>query len=200
MRSFCSAALVIVLVTLVLRCAGSPVGVPGTPYSPNAAVITRSTLAKRKDPDTAGDIVEPQVSIIEKGFKDVMELSSYVLTATDRTAHPIFLKYFNAADEDVVTKVFRQILGNPKDPANPDPTGNDLLGDILVQKGDRDGQCAGGRALAYMGDHNTDNPFIVVCDALFQHKRIFDTKCEDLGDTVSYKMLTIGATLLHEYT
>ncbi|KAI9880630.1 MAG: hypothetical protein M1830_001981 [Pleopsidium flavum] len=170
-----------------------------TKSSPHAPGIVRAILSKRKDPNTAGDLVEPQVSIIEQGFKDVIELAGYVITTPATTVDPIFQKYFNKGDEDTVVKVFNQIMGNPSDPEKPDPTGNDLLGNIFVQKKDTESQC-GGRTLAYMGDHNTDDPFIVVCDILFKHKGLFDTKCEDLGDNVSYKMLTIAGTLLHEYT
>jgi hypothetical protein len=68
-----------------------------------------------------------------------------------------------------------------------------------VQKQDGDSKCDG-RTLAYMDDFETDEPTITVCNILFEHKGIFDTTCKELGDHVSYKMLTIGGTLLHEYT
>ena len=167
--------------------------------TPHAPGIARAILSKRTDPNTAGDLVEPEVSIIERGFKDAIEIASYIASSPASTVDPIFQKYFNAGDEAAVLAVFNQILGNPADPSNPDPTGNDLLGNILVQREDTDNLC-GGATLAYMGDHNTGNPFIAVCDILFNHKGIFDTTCDELGDNVSYKMLTIGATLLHEYT
>jgi hypothetical protein len=161
--------------------------------------VVRAILSKRRDPDTAGNLVEPEVSVVEQGFKDVIQLASYVVVTSDQTVNPIFEKYFDGNDQQTVIKVFNQIMGNPEDPRQPDPTRNDLLGDIFVQKQDGDSKCDG-RTLAYMDDFETDKPTITVCNILFEHKGIFDTTCEELGDHVSYKMLTTGGTLLHEYT
>ena len=194
MRSLHSVTLGAALASLSSLVLASPIQI-----SPNAPTVVRNVLLKRTDPDTAGDLVEPQVSEVEQGFKDAIEHCSYVVGTNDQTVDPILAKYFNSGDKDTVIKVFNQIMGNPADPDNPDPTGNSLLGSILVQKADTSNLC-GGQTLAYMGDPGTDNPFIVVCDILFQHKAIGDTTCDSLGDNVSYKMLTIGGTLIHEYT
>lgn len=69
-------------------------------------------------------------------------------------------------------------------------------------KQDTDGQCSG-RTIAYMGDAQTDNPFIVLCPNAFQKKAINGNgatiSIAELGDTVSYRMMPLGGTLLHEY-
>ena len=52
--------------------------------------------------------------------------------------------------------------------------------------------------MAYMMNAETDEPFIVVCDILFKHKSIPQTTCRELGNHVSYKMMTLGGSLLHE--
>lgn len=54
--------------------------------------IVRANVSKRKDPNTAGDLVEPQVSVVGKGFEDVMKLASYVVTAPATTVDSIFQK------------------------------------------------------------------------------------------------------------
>ena len=172
------------------------------PSSSSVPEVSRDILlVKRTDPNTAGDLVEPQVSQVEQGFKDAIELCSYVFVDDDTTT-PILEKYFNSGDHDTVLAVFNQIMGNPSDPLNPDPTGSSMLGSILVQKEDTEGLCTG-RTLSYMGDPGTDNPFIVVCDPLFQHGSVDGPDaltCDSLGDNVSYKMMTVGATFIHEYT
>ena len=56
---------------------------------------------------------------------------------------PVLAKYFNSGDKDTVIEVFNQIIGNPSDPGEADPTGNSMLGSILVQKDDTEGLCTG---------------------------------------------------------
>jgi hypothetical protein len=78
--------------------------------------VVRTILSKRRDPDTAGNLVEPEVSVVEQGFKDVIQLARYVVVTSDETVNPIFEKYFDGNDQQTVIKVFNQIMGNPEDP------------------------------------------------------------------------------------
>ncbi|KAK4693733.1 hypothetical protein P7C71_g3720, partial [Lecanoromycetidae sp. Uapishka_2] len=191
-------------------------------HSPNAAVVTRNVLLKRTFPDTGVDFpdTEPHpnpLDQVETAFNDAAELASYVLTSID-TDTTIYPHYFNEADRAGVKSVYTSILGTTAIPQNPS-TGNDLLGNILVQRNDVENQCGNPRTLAYMADHNTQKPFIILCPNAFKKKAVTamngaedpednpnDAKwyilCDDLNINghVSYLMNSLGATMLHEYT
>ena len=47
--------------------------------SSHAPWVVKSFLSKRIDLDTSGDLVEPQVSMVEQGFEYAIEISSYVV-------------------------------------------------------------------------------------------------------------------------
>lgn len=189
--------------------------------SPNPPAIAHNVLSKRTQPNTGADLPDTdthpnQLDQVETAFNDALEMAAYVLQNID-TDTTIFPHYFDEGDRAGVKNVFAAILGTTTIPQNP-TTGNALLGNILVQTTDQDGGCDG-KTLAYMGDHNTDNPFIVLCPSAFNKKAVTILKgapdpsdnpddaahyiqCEELDANghVSYLMNSLGATLLHEYT
>ena len=106
------------------------------------------------------------------------------------------------------TEVFKKILGSyPTD--NP---GNPLIKDISVvedYKHDDDGSfTCNGRTMAEIRDWWTDHPKIIICDgAGLNHggirkgyKNVKAVDCDNLDKRVSWKMDTLGATVLHELT
>ena len=144
---------------------------------------------------------EAQIEAVETGFADALRLATAVVDNKATLVDPILEKYFNTTDTDTVTKVFQQVLG-PRPEGGIIGTqhyqGNSLLDQIFVQKLDRDKKCSP-QTLAYTGDGQTDDPFICMCDLVFKHKSLDQTACNELGDNVSWKMMTLGGTLLHEY-
>ncbi|KAL8815481.1 MAG: hypothetical protein Q9191_008464, partial [Dirinaria sp. TL-2023a] len=149
---------------------------------------------------------------VEAGFNDAFELAAYVLNSIDDDID-IFPHYFNGGDRAGVKNVFLETFGTTTIPENPS-TGNDLLANIHVQRQDTENLCGNSRTLAYMHDHNTDKPTIILCDNAFNKKAVTalngadpqndaDKKwyatCDDMNGHVSYLMNTLGATLLHEY-
>ncbi|KAK4675965.1 hypothetical protein QC764_507865 [Podospora pseudoanserina] len=171
-------------------------------------------LSKRAEPNTGEDFPEDEEPVpnrlnkVETAFKDAIELTSAVLSfiETDETIYP---HYFDPADREEITRIFRDL--------NNDGEGHDMLGNFLVQTTDLDNAC-GDRGLAYSGDYNTEQPFIVVCPRAFNKKAIGDLEGKDRGDedardfyaacaedggdiadNVSFHFNTLGMTLLHEY-
>ncbi|KAK4198320.1 hypothetical protein QBC40DRAFT_230309 [Triangularia verruculosa] len=175
---------------------------------------TPRTLSKRAEPNTGDDFPEDETPVpnrlnkIETAFKDAIEMTSVVLSLieTDETIYP---HYFDSADREEITRIFRDLNNNDE--------GHEMLGNFLVQTTDTDNLC-GDQALAYSGDFNTDQPFIVICPRAFNKKAIGDLEGKDrgdedatdfyagcaegggdIGDNVSFHFNTLGMTLLHEY-
>lgn len=169
---------------------------------------THNRLVKRTDPTLDGSFGngDPETQQIKDAFFDAIELASYAVVTDLDTNGPIFGKYFNDADKTTVRDVFMNIMGNPSDLKNPDPTGNGLLGQITVTRSDPDGDCAADAALmAVLSNYDTGSPLLEVCPvAGFGHGGIgkdpHKVVCDNLGDTVSWRMETLGSILLHEYT
>ena len=188
------------------------------PFSPNPPVITRNVLAKRAEPATGDDFpdIGPRPTSLDKvegAFNDAIELAAYALTQLAQDDNTILKHYFKEADKDKVKSVFQTLVGTSNTPKNP-ATGNEKLGNIFVQTVDAQNACSDGRTLAYMEDHNTDKPFIVLCPRAFSKKGVtaingadpdkdsrYYLNCTDLvaNGHVSYLMNSLGATLLHEY-
>ncbi|CAF9915984.1 MAG: hypothetical protein HETSPECPRED_002704 [Heterodermia speciosa] len=189
--------------------------------STDAALQARNVLAKRTNPDTGDDLPDSDdhpnhLDQVETAFNDALELASYVLDNIDKDT-TIFPNYFDEGDRAGVKNVYAAILGTTSIPENP-TTGNDLLGNLLVQTTDTDGLCTD-QELAYSNDEDPENPFIVLCPNAFKKKAVTslngaenpadnpdDAKhyilCDDLkiNGHVSYLMNSLGSTLLHEYT
>ncbi|KAF1352619.1 hypothetical protein BDV97DRAFT_271295, partial [Delphinella strobiligena] len=166
-------------------------------------------------PDTEYPDTEPHpnhLDQLEAAIQDAFELCDYVLTSSVGidSDSPIFTKYFNEGDRAGVKSIFQTIQPSTG-------IGNNLLDNIFLQNEDPDGKCDD-RTLAasYL---EGDDPFIVTCPSLFDKKAVTSLNgadatdepyitCDELlssdGSTgtgaVSYKMNSLGMTLLHEYT
>lgn len=194
-------------------------GLPSQTIDPGLRV--RGPLTKRTEPDTGDDLPDTpdhpnQLDQVETAFNDALELASYVLSSIDKDTD-IFPNYFDDGDRAGVKNVFAAILGTISIPETP-TTGNDLLGNIIVQTTDTDGLCAD-QELAYSNDEDPEKPFIVLCPNAFKKKAVTSLNgaenpadnpddaahyilCDDLkiNGHVSYLMNSLGSTLLHEYT
>ncbi|SLM37515.1 Metallopeptidase, catalytic domain [Lasallia pustulata] len=177
-------------------------------FSASTASPKAHRLTRRANPslDSSFGASDTETQQINNAFFDAIELASYAVVADIDTNGPIFAKYFNLADKGTVRSVFMSIMGNPADVMNPGTTGNDLLGKITVTRSDPDGDCAADATLmAQLAQYDTDTPLLEVCPgAGFGHGAIGKDPnkvvCENLGDTVSWRMETLGSILLHEYT
>ena len=149
---------------------------------------------------------------METAFNDALELADYVVRRGFDNDPDIFTKYFDEGDRAKVREVFVTIGSNGKELPETGATGNDLLDKLLVQTTDDDQFCDTG-VLSYLINKKT-KPYIVLCPAAFNKLattqlkgadaqtddgRKYYATCEKLGDNVSYRMNTLGATLLHEY-
>lgn len=190
--------------------------------SANAATIARQSLSKRAEPDLGDDLPDiiphpKQLDQVETAFKDALELAAYVLKEFDDD-ETIFPNYFDEADRANIRKVYEAIGGTPAEP-DGDLPGNDLLSNILVQITDTEDKCDS-QTLAYTNDGDTEEPYIVLCPSAFKKKAVnplngapnpstnpadadYYLTCQDTvansDGHVSYRMNSLGATLLHEY-
>lgn len=129
-----------------------------------------------------------------------------MLSKVSTTQAPIADSEITTADSTHVD-VYKTILGGP---AN-DPPGNQLLSQITISKDFPNSKgnlaCSSDKNLAAMRNYKTKNPIIILCPRAFkfpsQRTSFPDLPvptCESLDALVSWKMATLGATLLHEYT
>lgn len=184
---------------------------------PSEVQIAKRQLLKRGEPRTGSDLPDTdthpnKLDQVETAFKDALELADYVAKYGFDEEEDIFSKYFDEGDRAKVKEVFVTIGSNGKSIPKGGATGNDLLDKLLVQTTDEDDDCDG-TVLAFMVNKKR-KPFIVLCPEAFKKKATTHLKgadsqtedgrkyylgCEELGDNVSYRMNTLGATLLHEY-
>ena len=173
------------------------------------ALSTRNRLIKRTNPslDNSFGANDVETQQIKDAFFDAQELINYAITEDIDRNGPIFGKYFNTGDKATVRDVFFNIAGRPADINNPpDTTGSNLLGSITVTRSDPDGDCAADPTImAQLTSYTSQNPLLEVCPkAGFGHGGIGkdpnQVNCDTIGDTVSWRMETLGSILLHEYT
>ncbi|KAI9866454.1 MAG: hypothetical protein M1830_005966, partial [Pleopsidium flavum] len=136
---------------------------------------------------------------IEQAWKNSLELMSYVLTLPDTFTGDIFKHYFDPVAADPVKKVFQNMHGGN------DASGSPNLGLITIRNDDFNVQCAANLKMFAYTQSNYKNGHVIgaqihICERAYQLKTINEIKCAELGDTVSYKMTTLGSVLLHEYT
>lgn len=169
-----------------------------------------SSLIKRADPGISTSFSAQEVEQIKRGFNDVLKLVDTVLTkARDaREFDKIFVKYFNIKDRDFVLSVFNQILGGDKD------YGNALLADISImvdyQNAEGNWVCVTvdkGIITAQVREEDPKSPNLVLCKSALKYgaidhpfQGVLDVNCNTLDPRVSFKMVTLGSILLHEYT
>ncbi|KAK4191327.1 hypothetical protein QBC35DRAFT_487933 [Podospora australis] len=182
----------------------------------NITSLNKPSILRRGEPSTGDDFPDDppfpnNLNKVETAFNDALELTSYVLFKID-SDNDVFPHYFDPADKAEVKRIFETI--------NNGDQGNDMLNNVLIQLDDPENLCDDTDAvtLAYMGNSESDNPFITLCPKAFnkkavtilEHKDINDpdanqfyAKCRadggDIGGNVNYHMNTLGMTLLHEY-
>jgi hypothetical protein len=196
----------------------------------SVTAVSRSTnpnhnLFVRAEPETGDADLDPdeephpnKLDKVERAFADAFELAAYATTVIDDpNRQNIFTKYFNEGDRANVRKVFSTIWTQPTDTSAPAADGrSSFLGEILVQQTDSRNLCGDARLIAYLDQNNApDDVAIVLCPRAFNKKGVTAINgqdpqgdgsanhyltCEALGDNVSFKMNTLGMTLLHEYT
>ena len=175
--------------------------------SQSETIHTHNHLVKRTNPvlDSSFGPDDIETQQINDAFQDALELASYAILEDIDTNGPIFQNYFFPANRTVVRQVFMNILGNPANPAQPG-TGNPLLGQINITRTDPSGDCVTTPGwMAYIFEMYGDHPVINICPTSgFGHGGIgkdpHQVNCSTVGDTVSYRMTTLGSLLLHEYT
>jgi len=156
-----------------------------SPARRNVPTVSHTKLSKREEPKTADDLppdVEPKpnnLNKVETAFLDAIELADYVglFIDTDTTIYP---HYFDEVDRAEITRIFASISnGN---------AGNDYLSKITVQATDTEELC-GERTLAYSGDYNTDDPFIVLCPNAFKKKAVAHLEGKEPTDPDAAKFI-----------
>jgi len=69
-----------------------------------AAPAPTRSLEKRTPPSIASGFTPQQTTQINDAFSDALELCNYVLTIPSGIVDPIFAKYFNPGDRDLVNR------------------------------------------------------------------------------------------------
>lgn len=136
---------------------------------------------------------------LQKAWKKSIQLMSYQNAAGYNNA--IFKHYFDPAAAGDVKKVFDNMWGGNDD------KGSLNLGSIIVDNQDFENSCVANKnRLCYTrneyknGVLNVARIHCCMKERASKVPEIDDIKCENLGNMVTYKMLTLSAALLHEYT
>lgn len=210
--------------------ASSVLSSPVTKDSRAITALAKSTLSRphirvRAEPTTADEDLNPdeephpnRLEKVERAFNDAFELAAYAVTIIDdANRQGIFTKYFNEGDRANVRKVFSTIWTQPEDTSAPAADGgSEFLGEIQVQQTDSRNECGDPRLIAYLDQNNAPNDVaLVLCPRAFNKKGVTAIEgqepnapgsenhylnCDAIGDNVSFRMNTLGMTLLHEYT
>jgi len=179
----------------------------------------------RAEPNTGDEDLNPdeephpnKLDKVERAFFDAFELASYATNVIDDpNRQGIFTKYFNEEDRANVRKVFATIWTQPEDQNAPAADGgSSFLGEIMVQQTDSRNLCGDPRLMAYLDQNKAPNDVaLVLCPRAFNKKGVtaiegqdpqgpgFENHyltCDAIGDNVSFRMNSLGMTLLHEYT
>ncbi|CAO2648682.1 Nn.00g079490.m01.CDS01 [Neocucurbitaria sp. VM-36] len=179
----------------------------------------------RAEPNTGDDDLDPdeephpnKLDKVERAFNDAFELAGYATTVIDDpNRQNIFTKYFNEEDRANVRKVFATIWTQPEDTDAPAADGGSpFLGEIMVQQTDSRNLCGDARLIAYLDQNSAPNDVaLVLCPRAFNKKGVTAINgqdpqgpgsenhylnCAAIGDNVSFRMNSLGMTLLHEYT
>jgi hypothetical protein len=185
----------------------------------------KHSIHVRAEPNTGDEDLNPdeephpnKLEKVERAFADAFELASYATTVIDDpNRQGIFTKYFNEEDRANVRKVFTTIWTQPEDQNAPAADGGSpFLGEIMVQQSDSRNLCGDPRLIAYLDQNNAPNDVaIVLCPRAFNKKGVTAIEgqdpqgpgsenhyltCDAIGDNVSFRMNSLGMTLLHEYT
>ena len=133
----------------------------------------------------------------------------------------MFDKYFVDDSAANIKKVFKNIIGEEDkspggDEQDPNPCSDELKNIHIVNAfKDKKGKLACGKpnVFAALRDNEEDSPKMIICPAAFKHGGInkqYDigfttpgpgpTNCGTIGDRTSFRMETLGAIILHEYT
>lgn len=132
----------------------------------------------------------------------------------------MFNKYFPDASATTVRKVFKQTIGDDTTPGGAGQRANTCSAELtnikIVNDFENDKKkfaCSAPDVFAALRDNEEDTPKLILCPAAYNHGSInkaynvgFNppgpglTSCDTIGDRVSYRMETLGAILLHEYT
>ena len=122
---------------------------------------------------------------------------------------------------DSVLGVFSNIIGKDTSPGNQDgdprqkdePCSSELSSiTVMVDSADEDGEftCTERETMGGTRHGDLDNPDMILCESGLAHGGInkgYDDKkgpsavtCDTIGDRVTWRMDTLGAVILHEYT
>lgn len=155
---------------------------------------------------------------IVRGYEDAVRMARSVLSWSEEVGwfDPIFVQYFGIEDREFVLDVFAAIAGGREPFPKPAHGGNPLLAGIEVvvdfESEESPFQCAGEGnegVTAVMDTMPGDPPVskIILCTAGLKYGAIDthqdgvnDVNCDTLDPRVSWKMDTLGSTLLHEFT
>jgi hypothetical protein len=129
----------------------------------------------------------------QRGWYDMLLMISVLVAEPIDSA--IFDKYFSASgDAFAVLKVLKAISGDPP------RSGAAAFSGLTITDGDYLNKCNDASFLAYTSNAVQNPKFGLqhICPRAYKNLLLDEVKCDDLGDTVSYKMSTLGALILHE--
>lgn len=161
-------------------------------------------LVKRLEPqyqnfDSNNEKDKLNLQFLHYAFTDSLELMSYAAKDDAGFKKPVYDRYFAASDKDKVKGVFKNAWGGD------DKEGAPILNLVIVDNKDFGGdRCPKElNLLAYQSNvviGGVAHSRLHFCDRAYKKKLIKETKCGDLGSTVSEKMRTIGSIFFHEFT
>jgi hypothetical protein len=150
--------------------------------------------------DTSTDQGKRNFERMLQAFYDMILMVNVVDATFDSSPGSILDNYFRASEDAIaVQKMLKGVIG-----CGTDPPGSELFPKITVTDRDFGSACNDPLVLAYEDDVEADRSpkrgAIHFCDRAYDQKLIEEIECDELGDTVSGKMSTMGALLFHEVT
>ncbi|KAH0029243.1 hypothetical protein KCU78_g3417, partial [Aureobasidium melanogenum] len=167
----------------------------------SAVASTNATLVKRWFPSFIGYENDPdRLERVKSAFEDAVWMMRNVLTAP--LFELVFDAYFDGPDDhDRVLNVFRNIVA--PDPAD---TANEVMRYLVFDNLDQTGECAAELknnpnvvAILIPDQVTWKTAKIVFCDKAWAYPDLDDINCDDLGDTVTSRMSSLGGVVLHEF-
>ncbi|KAI4195838.1 MAG: hypothetical protein LQ350_006952 [Teloschistes chrysophthalmus] len=176
-------------------------------------------LTQKAEPQIARDIDDkrPHPTHLDQVFTAIYDALQIVLIVLDKIDDDkdIYPHYFARRDRAKVAEVFHRLAGYCS-------TGNAMMSQVTIQITDEENTCEAlrsGLPEAYSFHPTRDAPKVVLCPVAF-HKKAFTLlngvpgnpedlpehyqRCQEVigggdGGHVSYRIVTLGAILLHEY-
>ncbi|KAF2141574.1 uncharacterized protein K452DRAFT_308675 [Aplosporella prunicola CBS 121167] len=159
---------------------------------------------KKGQPRIRKGFSQQQLQQVRDGINDAMALAH---AGMDSINKDMFDRYFAMDANDLVHSILQDMSGPWSGRYFPEGEGNTLLERITIAPDDGQKKACGEFSVATFTMNGDGSATIILCPRAFRHGGINRdyvdvapaASCRNVGDTVSWAMYTMGATLLKKY-